>query len=347
MEHLRFGPRNQLDRLPGLDGATPSKLRDSVALALSLGAQSVDLLLLRVPRGRPEDISRPEVAAHFAPALGKMPGAIVTAPDLLGRPRTRYGEARDPDQEWGRIRSLCKVLGPTWRDTWQLAMLDAPATPPPWQAGALGMADAALYRWMGEPHALARQGWRSAAVAAAAQRSRADDVVFLSHIGRTLELGPGRRVRRRTISVPHVAPTVEGIINGLLLLDGGDAAKLLGEETLRPPVGQWSIPVVRTVQGIHRLVRRAADDFVFRPVTELQSVALSVALNMALQPFIQAGVLQGLGGSEVPSVTAAPVRDPMAPGLSATIAASVRPWAKRIELRVGIQPGNAATVELT
>jgi hypothetical protein len=172
-------------------------------------------------------------------------------------------------------------------------------------------------------------------------------VVFLSHIGRTLELGPGRRVRRRTISVPHVAPTVEGIINGLLLLDGGDAAKLLGEETLRPPVGQWSIPVVRTVQGIHRLVRRAADDFVFRPVTELQSVALSVALNMALQPFIQAGVLQGLGGSEVPSVTAAPVRDPMAPGLSATIAASVRPWAKRIELRVGIQPGNAATVELT
>ena len=34
----------------------------------------------------------------------------------------------------------------------------------------------------------------------------------------------GRRVRRRTVSVPHVAPSVAGIINGLLLPDGGDAA---------------------------------------------------------------------------------------------------------------------------
>ncbi|HCH65133.1 MAG: hypothetical protein CL927_10330 [Deltaproteobacteria bacterium] len=348
LEHLRFGPQNRLDAVPGLAGPFPSRLRDSVGLALRLGAQSVDLLLLRAPRGRPEQISQAEYAEYFASTLSRMPGVCVTAPDVLGRPAVLYGRTRrDSDLEWRRIRSLCAALGDTWRESWQLALFDAPLSDPPWASSELGLADACLFTWLGSPRALARHGWRSAAVVASAQRSRADDVVYLSHIGRTLELGPGRRIRRRTIPTPVEPSAQHGIINRVLLHDTGDTAQILSEETLRPPIGQWSIPVLRTVQGIHRLVRLAANDFVFRPVTELQSVALTVALNMALQPFVQAGVLRGLGGNPIPEVTAEPLRDRMAPGLSAMIGASVRPWAKRIELRVGVDPGNAATVELT
>jgi hypothetical protein len=345
LEHLRFNSRHKLDGLPGLDAPAPSLLRDSAALALHLGAQSVDLLLLRVPGATPEQVHFPEHLEPFAAVLAQMPGVVVTAPDLLG-PHSLLDGARKPAPDhWSRIREICRVLGPVWRESWQLAMLDAPKTPTGEALGA-GGADAALWGWAGNAGALARHGWRSAAVAAAARRSRTDDPVYLSHVGVPMQLDAGRRIRRRQRPTDSGAQRSPVLVNEVLLDAEGETALVQSEHTLRAPVGSWPIPVVRTVQGIHRLIRRAADEFVFRPVTELNSVGLSIALNLALQPFVQAGVLRGLAGSPTPTVTTEAERDPLAPGLAAEISASVRPWARRVKLRVAVEPGEMARVEM-
>jgi hypothetical protein len=161
-----------------------------------------------------------------------------------------------------------------------------------------------------------------------------------------MQLDAGRRIRRRQRPTDSGAQRSPVLVNEVLLDAEGETALVQSEHTLRAPVGSWPIPVVRTVQGIHRLIRRAADEFVFRPVTELNSVGLSIALNLALQPFVQAGVLRGLAGSPTPTVTTEAERDPLAPGLAAEISASVRPWARRVKLRVAVEPGEMARVEM-
>jgi hypothetical protein len=163
-----------------------------------------------------------------------------------------------------------------------------------------------------------------------------------------MQLDRGRRIRRRRQVRAVSSPSSTRVVcNQVLLSKDGNTAQVQSEHTLRAPVGSWPIPVLRTVQGIHRVIRQAADGYVFRPVTDLNSVGLSITLNLALQPFVQAGVLSGLSGSPIPSVSSKAERDPLAPGLSAEISASVRPWARHIRLRVGIQPGETARVELS
>src|SRR4051812_2141284 len=45
VEHLRFTPGQEVDGLPGLSPRAPSRLRDTVRLALAAGARCVDVVL--------------------------------------------------------------------------------------------------------------------------------------------------------------------------------------------------------------------------------------------------------------------------------------------------------------
>jgi hypothetical protein len=86
---------------------------------------------------------------------------------------------------------------------------------------------------------------------------------------------------------------------------------------------------------------------VFRPVHEAEAFALTAALDIVLRPFVSAGLLVGPGGDGAPEVFASVDRDASRPALVAELAASVRPWARGLRVRVGVDPGEAARVEVS
>lgn len=347
VEHLRFEPRHDLRALPGLGTRYPSRVRDSVALALAAGASSVDLLLARVPGGRPHHLDQPELLSVFRAPLERLPGTLVVAPDLAGPIPVLHGQRPDPEQQADRLVRFTRALAPVWIDAWQVALLDCDATvaTPELMPRIVG-ADASLWAWSGSPEALARQGWRSAASAMAGLLSRRDDIAFHGKVDRTIALGAGRSIRRLQ-GLPAAQPVpFERNLNTLKLDVSGDTARVLGEATVRPPVGYWDIAALRTVKLIHQRIRLAADEFVFRPVTSAESLALTAAMDIVLRPFVQAGLLAGPSGVGTPTIRGSADRDPNQPSLVAEVGATVRPWARQLRVRVGVDPGVAASVEV-
>ena len=351
VEHLRFGPQDDLSGVPGLAGASPSLMRDAIQLALTAGAPSVDLLLLRAPGLQPHELHEPEVLGALAPALAALPGVIVLAPDAAGPAPLRSGPLADVEGRSHRLARFAAGLGPTLREAWQVGFLDVPpglfGAMPELLRGAGGQ-DLCLWAWQGEGPVLARHGWRSAAAAAAGLVARPDDDLFLAKARRTLPVGEGREVRARQ-ALLAAAPGAPALVNGLHLeaTDDGDRATVGGELCLRAPAGEWGLASLRTVKLIHQRVLLAAEEFVFRPVHEAEAFALAAALDIVLRPFITAGLLVGPGGSGAPQVQAAVDRDAARPALVAELAASVRPWARGLRVRVGVDPGEAARVEVS
>jgi len=347
VEHLRFGHRQDLRGLPGLGTRFPSMIRDSVGLALAAGATSVDLLLARVPGARPWELDRPEVLDVLTAPLSTLPGTVVTVPDIAGPVPVGPGMALDVPGVARRLVRVAHHLNPTLQERWQLCLLDCP---PEVASGTVlsqvAGTDVALWSWAGDGAALARQGWRSAAAAVAGLLSRRDDIVFHGKTRRRIELGAGRSVRRLSGIPQPTRPSGEACLNALQLDGLGDVATVLGETTLRAPVGGWDIATLRTVKLIHRRIRLAADEFVFRPVTSAESLALAAALDIVLRPFVQAGLLAGPGGEGTPTIRGTADRDPTTPSLIAEVGATVRPWARRLDVRVGVDPGRSATVEV-
>jgi hypothetical protein len=176
--------------------------------------------------------------------------------------------------------------------------------------------------------------------------SRRKDVVFHGKSRQKLSPGPGRSIRRLTGGPAAQPPPTEPVLNALLLDRTGDTAVVSSETTLRSPIGQWDVATLRTVKLIHRRIRLAADEFVFRPVTSSESLALAAALDIVLRPFVQAGLLAGPGGQGTPNIRGYAQRDQNAPSLVAEVGATVRPWARKLDVRVGVDPGRSATVEV-
>lgn len=347
VEHLRFGHRQDLRGLPGLGGRHPSLAQDTVAMALAAGATSVDLLLARVPGARPWSVATPEVLDVLQGPLSTLSGVLVLVPDARGPAPVLNGTPADPGLAARNITAVAAALGPTLREAWQVALLDMPvgADEDDLLPSALGQ-DVALFAWAGSAAALGRQGWRSAAAAVAGTLARRDDVVFHGKTGQTMVLGPGRTVRCAA-SLPLARSLPAGAhVNGLMLDENGSEATILGESTLRAPLGEWDLAALRTVKLIHRRVRLAAEEFVFRPVTSSESLALVAALDIVLRPFVQSGLLTGPSGTGSPAISGSLDPDPSKPSLIAELSAAVRPWARHLRVRVGVDPGVSATVEV-
>jgi hypothetical protein len=347
VEHLRFGHKQALTGLPGLGARFPSLVRDSVGLALSAGASSVDLLLARAPRALPWDVHRPEILDVFHAPLMRLPGTLVTVPDVVGPALQADHPARDPEAIGQRLVQVARQLDPVLREAWQVGLLDCPpGVARPALLSRLAGSDISLWTWSGSGPAMARHGWRSAAAAMAGLLSRRKDVVFHGKSRQKLSPGPGRSIRRLTGGPAAQPPPTEPVLNALLLDRTGDSAVVSSETTLRSPIGQWDVATLRTVKLIHRRIRLAADEFVFRPVTSSESLALAAALDIVLRPFVQAGLLAGPGGQGTPNIRGYAQRDQNAPSLVAEVGATVRPWARKLDVRVGVDPGRSATVEV-
>ncbi len=339
-EHLRLTPSSGLHALPGLDCPWRSRIRDSVATALFAGAPSVDLLLVRAEGAGRTDFAHPLVSEQLLSYLPRVPGGIVCLPDA------GLGPARDQAR-------VAWMLAQFFEENHVIGLLDAPVDVP-WDrlAEALTGTDTALCGWSDSARAQGAHAWRSAA-AVVAGRMCAD----IPEIGRSLcrrriplRAAPTPPLSRLVRLTPHVRrppPETDGAAPLCVTLDFDDltgAAVIRSEPALRAPVGVWTLPAMQATKAIRRAVSEAAGRHLFRPVTDQEAYALAGGLVSAMRPFIARGVLTGPGGVGVPEVVAAPLRDPAAPGLVATIRGYMRPWMLAVNLSVSVRQGQAANV---
>lgn len=334
-EQFRLRADQPLDAIPGLDGPVPSRLRDAVRLAFAAGAGELELIVLAAPDVWPWELGHPSLAAARAQALDGVPGAAVALPDLGGPFPVWDRQRPDPARVADAARAALEALGPIWRENYQTGLFDVPAGPVP--AGV----DAVPCGWVGGAAALARQGWRAACAAAVGRLGAGSFDLMRSLDGERISLGAGRAVRGPRALQPVPPPVASPDLPGLwLVLDAaGDTALVDRELSLRTPVGSWPLPALRTAKAIHYQIRSAAERFVFEPVEPVQAFALAAALDIALQPFVDAGVLVGPGGEGAPEVEADVVRDPDAPGFLAQVEARLLPWCQRVHVQLGVNGG--------
>jgi len=364
LEHLRFSRGHDLRKLPGLSDRHPSRLRDAVRLAMAAGQPDVDVVVFQQPGRRPWDLDDPIAAQMLATFLEHMRGALLVLPDAGGPVPVAPAAAPDLDERLQRLARTLRRHASAWADGYHVALVDLPcpdgAIDDAWQTRvhrlvqSAGSADAVLCGWSGHPHQMRAHGWRSAAAAVSGVLGTDVMQVAASINGRDGELGDGRRVHvpqsRRLVRRPSTLPPLRdptcGLGSALALHEEAPQARVFGEATLRHPLGEWPLPAVRTAKAVHFSLVHAAEPFVFRPVHAIQMLALINAVHLALQPYVASGVLTGPSGSGDPEIGGDVLKDPNAPSLIVTVAASLRPWTRRIELRVNVKVNVSSSVEL-
>lgn len=354
VEVLRLTTSSQCSLLPGLAGAQPSGLRDAALGAFVAGLSELRVALIYARKLRPWDFERSDVIEALDALSTDFQGAAVLMPDFAGPPWVGVGEEEGSAERWERAGRVAARYAPLWTANFQVALLDAPSRP---QSQAvlepfLG-ADCVLCHFRGRPHRLRQLGWHSAAATLGGRLSRDDDPVR-GTLGLRLPLGPRRQVRAPIWGLgfdqePDFSPDSVDALERLAVLridDDADDALVLSEPSFRRPLGQWSLPALRTVKTLHRNILRAAESVLFRPVDAAHSLMLLTALNFVMRPFVDAGVLVGPSGAGAPDIDTDVVRDPMAPGLAGTIAAQLRPWCSEVRVRVELREGQEARVEV-
>lgn len=351
VERARLASRDSARWLPGL--AQQSRLADAARVLLTGGAGAIDVLLARARGQRPEAVFAPEVLETLDPFFDELPGATLLFPDFAGPPDCGPGTAPPLEDRLRDGLGALPGLGRRFTDRTQVVLLDDPGAQTEAQrallSGLIGL-DIALCRFVGSEASLARHGWRSAAAAAAALL--ADPDPGRSLIGRSVPLPPGRAQppsRRAALSLWAPAEAADALDDRALTLrldPAEDKATAISEPTLRAPVGDWSLPALRTAKQIHRQVTEAAARFVFETVDDGQAIALSVALKRAVRDHVGRGVLVGPDGEGPPDIRGGTVRSPSEPGLFAVIAAWLKPWSQAVHIRVALRPGGAPTLEM-
>ncbi len=362
LEHLRFVPAQRFDALPGLEGPHPSLVRDSVQLALDAGASHVDLVMARAGDLPPWSLHTEAVASILVPYLSELQEAQIAFPDIAGPGALRPGVDDSPDRRLERVLGTIKQFKAGLREHYQIAYVDLPD-------GAdqrldeihqrVGSADVAFCRWTGGERALRAHGWRCAGAALAGLQGRTSADLTGGVAGLHFQVGAGRRVRRTRhpellqLPTPRLRDSMgDEIVELALDPSAGDPdsrrrfAMVRSEPTLRHPTGSWSLPALRTVKAIHHRIVFAAEQFVFRPVDQVQAFSLVTALDMVLRPFIEGGALVGPSGEGGPLLAGDTVRDRDAPGLVAEISAQLRPWCQDVRVRVAVDPGQQPAVEV-
>ena len=363
VEHLRIEAMQDLTMFPGLAQAEPSRLRDALRLCFAGGAEAVDVLIVYGTDRAPWEIDHPDVLVMFSAFLEELLGVMLLFPDA-GRPilrPSRWVEDPEvglvprhpfhPDEPAARIQRLIRWLRQPLEQRYQIALLDGIGMPPERVLPMTGV-DVALCGWRGMARDLRTHGWRCASALVAGQLARPNTSLFEGAAGHVIALPPGRAVhqdRRSELEVlpgPMHVPQQDPRHVVLSLDDRGHRVRVDGEMCCRAPVGQWTIPALRTVKALHWQIVRSSSLITFQLVNPAQTFALQVAINEAIRPFVQAGVLVGPDASGPPIVTTEMIRDPNAPGLVANISAQVRPWCRDIKIRVGLRSGGTPEIEM-
>ena len=354
VEHVRVRSRDDLKALPGLGDVAPSRIRDAVVLGLTAGAPEVDVVLARCGDCQPWDLDRPEVSELIAPFLAELPGAVVAYPDIAGPATTQPGQ---PTQDWEtrtRIVNAVRHLAPGLVQRYQVGLLD--------DAGleysvaddlrrSLVGTDVAICGWSGAEHRLRAHGWRSAAAVIGGLLASDGEEVGRGLVGRTAVLPPGRSfARNRTPDLSledrAFAGEADDHVIRLRLHGRRENAQVTCEPTFRQPVGEWSVAALRAVKVVHRQLIHAAQAFVFRNATDTQAAALGGALQRALRPFMNRGMLVGGTDGGPPRIKGGVDAIPGEPGLHAMVTAQLRPWSHRVVVRVAVRPGQQPTLEV-
>jgi hypothetical protein len=346
VEHLRFSAGQEVDGLPGLAPRAPSRVRDAVCLALAAGAPVVDVVLARAEGLLPWHLESPEIAALFDPFLNQLPEAVLVYPDAGGPALVGPPGRRGDGRTWHRVARMIDAHRAGWRERYQIALVDVGEDSDELSAALAGplSADVALCRFSGPPAALARHGWRCAAAGVGGLLCTPGTSPMTGTVGRKVKLGAGRAVYpTRDVALGFARPSALRVASpnfvNLALDADGDLATVLSEPSLREPMGDWSLPALRTVKSLHHRIRQTADAFVFRTVDVAQGLALVLSLQESLRPFASAGILLGPDGVGPPKITGDIDKSPNHPGLIADIAAQLRPWCRSVNLRVAVRAG--------
>lgn len=347
-ERLRFRAADPLDALPGLEGRNPSRLRDSVRLGLTAGSKSVDVVLGRLPDHHPWDLADPALVGLLSDPLDQVGPSCVVFPDAGGPPGLAGRPGGDHGESWARVIAVLGTWGERMTENWQLGLADAPPGEGPEAVIGrdLPSVDFSLCRWSGGAEAMRAQGWRCAAAAVAGALGSLDVAIMRPIARRPITLGVGRK---STGAAPEsrAAASFPGESRRYITLHvdaEGRSAQLIAEPTLRQPAGAWSIGALRTAKVLHRRIVMAANLMVFRPAHPASAFALVVALNEAMSPFIQLGLLTGPGSAPTPAIDADVSDDRDAPGLIASIDGALQPWCHEVKIRVSVRSGGTASV---
>ncbi len=353
VEHIRLSSPEAARFLPGLSYPFPSRIRTAVQSAFASGAKVVDVVLARVKGRAPWELDAPEFKFGIDPFVADMVGTTMLYPDLGGPAPLSRGESIPGEEKVQRMIRAIENLAPTWRERYQLALVDALPVYGELEARLLRaclLKDLSLVRFEGDAGQLVRHGWKSGAAHVAGFLAAQPGNVLTPLQGQKLRLGegryfnPGRRARLQF----HRSPVpVENSTEDMYVrvhLTGNDQAAVLSEPVLRGPVGGWTIPATRVIKVIHWRIMESSSRFVFERADTARAVAIGVQVGRSLEPYAKAGVLVGASGSGMPSVRGSVVRDPAAPGLRVDISAQVRPWAHSVNIRVSMRPGAAPQI---
>jgi hypothetical protein len=353
IEQVRLSSPVQTRVLPAISMHAPSRLRDALSAILIAGANEVDFILARSPGVLPWEFDSPNIMEMFIPYFNETQGALVVYPDAGGPwPRDFFHASENIYERMSRLRRVVQMHSMYWQENYQLALIDAIIPEKSEIAryfSSLYGHDLSLCTWEGPFDGLRRHGWRPAcAFLGGYIVARSDKMLTQSLIGHKIILGAGRKViesRAPILGGPKVPDRISALEDSCVVLKmvhSNHYAEIQSEGTLRRPIYEWAIPVVRTVKAIHQSLMRAAELFVFRPVNKIEAMALQTAVEMVLTPFYRMGIIVGPDGEEKPLITSDALPDYEEPMLSIDLAAQVRPWCQHISLRVmvksGIQP---------
>jgi hypothetical protein len=354
-DQIRLNPSDDLSGLPGLDSRPPSMIRDTVRLAFSAGARSVDVLLARIEGKNPWDLHDEEARETLDAFLFDQLGAMVVMPDAAGPPSLSHYTELKPSERWHRITRTIRRWEETWRERYQVGVFDCPdgrLEPIHNLLDETQGGDFMLCGWRGADLRLRAHGWRSAAGLTAGILARRNFGVIQGIEGRVVELGEGRRIhgnRRQLLGGDDTLSSLEPVDEFCVLLDihpNQERARIRSELTCRRPFRGWPLPAMRTVKAIHYMIREAASHFVFTNVNALNAFNLSNTLRLVLRPYIAQGMLIGPGGNGAPKITGSFDRNPTAPALIADITAQLQPWCRQVKVGVSLQEGLEPKIEM-
>lgn len=355
LDHVRFVPGSDPARLPGLDPAQPSLVRDTVRVLLAAGAPTVDVLLVRIDDLPPWFVAAPEVIELARPVLETLTGVPVLFPDASGPVRVGVREP-DGDARLAALVQTVRAWNPVLRRAYQVGLADLPPTTSPDLPDALAAtsrSDFALCALEGDGVAWRSQSWRSASAVVGGMLATIASP-GQSHIGRRIVLPPGHDVRSdaraRALGLPAPAWRVPGVAEDAvcrvrLEADGGRAV-LLTEPSMRGLPGSWPLPMLHAAKLIHDRLVFASNVFVFREATAAQAFLLQGALRMALKEFEDLGVITGPNPTEPPIVQTGHHAGPDAPSLLAQVTAYLRPWVHKLVIHLAVRPGDVVRSEV-
>jgi len=354
IEQVRLSSIVQARLLPAIDMTYPSRLRDALIAALSVGVDEVDFILARGPNIKPWELDKQEVIEMLLPFFNEVPGAMIVFPDLGGPWPRGYTSQPAQDEQRQRLLAGSRIYGKVFAENFQVGFFDLPQLE---EASlfqvfeSLRGSDLSVCAWNGSDINLRRHGWRSASIFVASYMCKRLDMVTQSVVGHHVPLGAGRKIvhdRSALLGaekIPQVPLEIEENCILLQIDEKATTAEVLSELTMRSPRYEWSMPTLRTVKAIHQSLRQAADMFVFRGVKKIEAVALETAIGMVLNPFYEMGILVGPGGEGKPTVRGEALPDHEIPMLSADLVAMLHPWCQNINLKVMVKSGTEPLIE--